>query len=108
MFRRRRAPQPSPSPVAGVAVEAPPAGVFVATAGTDAVAEAEKDERLLRASQRGDLEAFTTLATRHERAVFNVCLRLLRNVPAAEDAAQDAFVRAWQAVGSFRGGLVRP
>lgn len=62
----------------------------------------------MRAAQHGDLAAFNALVTRHERSVFNVCLRLLRDVPLAEDATQDTFIRAWTAVGSFRGGLVRP
>lgn len=70
--------------------------------------EPPDDEALIRAAQEGDLSAFNTLVTRHQRAVFSVCLRLLRDVPLAEDATQDTFVRAWQAIDSFRGGLVRP
>ena len=66
------------------------------------------DERLIEAAQAGDLDAYNLLVTRHERAVFNVCLRLLRDVPAAEDAAQDTFIRAWTGIASFRGGQVRP
>lgn len=66
------------------------------------------DERLIRAAQQGDLDAFNDLVTRHERAVFSVCLRLLRDTAAAEDAAQDTFIRAWGAIDSFRGGLVKP
>lgn len=71
-------------------------------------AEPRDDEHLIGAVQAGDLDAFNLLVLRHEREVFNVCLRLLRDVPAAEDAAQDAFVRAWTNVHSFRGGAVRP
>ena len=65
------------------------------------------DEHLLRAAQEGDLDAFNLLVLRHQGAVFNVCLRLLRDVAAAEDATQDAFVRAWTGAHSFRGGSVR-
>ena len=68
----------------------------------------EADERLIRAAQAGDLDAFNQLVVRHESAVFSVCMRLLRDVAQAEDAAQDTFIRAWGAVSSFRGGLVRP
>lgn len=67
-----------------------------------------EDERLMRAAQAGDLRAFNDLVARHERAVFSVCLRLLRDPGLAEDAGQDTFIRAWNAVDSFRGGLVRP
>jgi RNA polymerase sigma-70 factor (ECF subfamily) len=67
-----------------------------------------EDERLIRAAQTGNLNAFNDLVERHQRAVFNVCLRLLRDPGLAEDAAQDTFIRAWGALESFRGGLVRP
>jgi len=100
MFRRRPLPQSNTAP-ADAAPDAGPDAVPLDPA-------AAEDGRLLRAAQNGDLAAFNVLVARHERAVFNVCLRLLRDVPAAEDAAQDAFVKAWQAVGTFRGGLVRP
>ncbi|HEU0164840.1 MAG TPA: sigma-70 family RNA polymerase sigma factor [Thermomicrobiales bacterium] len=67
-----------------------------------------EDERLMIAAQGGDLASFNLLVQRHERAVFSVCLRLLRDVGLAEDAGQDTFIRAWNAIDSFRGGLVRP
>ncbi len=66
------------------------------------------DEEVIGAAQTGDLDAFNLLVLRHERAIFNVCLRLLRDVPAAEDAAQETVVKAWIGVKSFRGGQVRP
>lgn len=66
------------------------------------------DGRLIEAAQQGDMTAFNELVTRHERAVFGVCLRLLSDASLAEDAAQDTFIRAWGAIDSFRGGVVRP
>lgn len=66
------------------------------------------DERLIGAAQQGDLDAYNQLVTRHERAVFSVCMRLLRDASSAEDATQDTFIRAWSAIDSFRGGMVRP
>ena len=71
-------------------------------------AEARIDERLLQNAQKGDLPSFNTLVTRHERTVFNVCLRMLQDAAQAEDATQDTFIKAWTAIDSFRGGLVRP
>lgn len=65
------------------------------------------DDALIRASQAGDLDAFNLLVQRHERPVFNVALRLLRDVGLAEDATQDTFIRAWQNIGSFQTGSVR-
>lgn len=69
--------------------------------------EARHDERLIRKAQNGDLPSFNALVTRHERAVFGVCLRMLRETSAAEDATQDTFVKAWTSIDTFRGGLVR-
>lgn len=82
---------------------------LVPAGGDDAAIEANReDEQLVLRAQRGDLDAFNQLVTRHERAVYNVCFRLLRDAAQAEDATQDAFIRAWSAIESFRGGLVRP
>lgn len=69
--------------------------------------EARHDERLIRAAQRGDLPSFNALVTRHDRAVYGVCLRMLREASAAEDATQDTFIKAWSSIDSFRGGVVR-
>ena len=59
-------------------------------------------------AQQGDLDAFNAIVERHQRAVYSTCLRMLRDQHLAEDATQDAFVRAWNAIDSFRGGIVRP
>ena len=67
-----------------------------------------QDQRLVEAAQSGDLDAFNQLVARHERAVYSVCLRILRDASLAEDATQDAFIRAWNSIDSFRGGIVRP
>jgi RNA polymerase sigma-70 factor (ECF subfamily) len=109
VFRRRRvapavppAPTPAPDGTSGLAT-------FLDDANGDlpAPAATRDDEALIRASQAGDLEAFNLLVQRHERPVFNVALRLLRDVGLAEDATQDAFIRAWQNIGTFQTGSVR-
>ncbi|MFM9106125.1 MAG: RNA polymerase sigma factor [Chloroflexota bacterium] len=114
MFRRRRLPAGAAAPAAsavadgpetaGAALLEPGDGAFPFPPG-DAVSD---DELLMREAQRGDLEAFNELVRRHERAVFSVCFRLLRDYALAEDAAQDTFIRAWTNAHTFRGGEVRP
>jgi RNA polymerase sigma-70 factor (ECF subfamily) len=55
----------------------------------------------------GNLDAFNGLVDLHERAVFNLCLRMLGSREAAEDAAQDAFLSAYRNVRGFRGASFR-
>jgi RNA polymerase sigma-70 factor (ECF subfamily) len=72
-------------------------------AAPDAGVEAE----LLRRGLAGDLDAFNGLVELHQRLVFNICLRMLGNGMAAEDATQEAFVSAWRNIASFRGQSFR-
>jgi RNA polymerase sigma-70 factor (ECF subfamily) len=55
----------------------------------------------------GDLDAFNQLVDIHQRAVYNLCLRMIGNATAAEDSAQDTFISAWRALGGFKGGSFR-
>ncbi len=66
----------------------------------------EDDPRLQRARD-GDLAAFNELVLEYQSLVFGLCLRMLGSRPAAEDAAQDAFVSAWRSIGGLRGAAFR-
>lgn len=44
----------------------------------------------------GDQDAFTDLVLQHERAVYNLTYRMLGDATEAEDAAQEAFIRAYR------------
>lgn len=65
------------------------------------------DERLVLLAKDGNLDAFNRLVDRHEAAVFSLCLRLLGNREAAEDATQEVFLSAYRALDRFHGGSVR-
>ena len=54
------------------------------------------------AAGSGDPDAFTLLVHAHQEAAFRAAYLLLRDAAAAEDVAQEAFVRAFAALGSFR------
>lgn len=54
-------------------------------------------------ARAGDTRAFGELYAEHGGRVYALCLRLLADPDAAEEATQDAFVRAWQRLGSFEG-----
>ena len=66
------------------------------------------DLELIAAARTGDLDAFNEIVRRYERAVFNVALRIMRDPSAAEDATQDALIKAWTAIGSFNGTVILP
>ncbi len=57
---------------------------------------------LVRRAQAGDTNAFAALVNQHQRFVYNLALRSLGDAREAEDVAQEAFVRAWQALPNFR------
>jgi RNA polymerase sigma-70 factor (ECF subfamily) len=61
------------------------------------------DRLLLRAAQAGDAYAFELLVRRHQAAVYRVAFRMLHSEADAQDATQEAFVRAWRSLGRFRG-----
>lgn len=58
---------------------------------------------IVRCAGMGDRDAFDVLYTRYSGRVFALCLRMSGNHEAAERLTQDAFVRAWQRLRSFRG-----
>lgn len=62
------------------------------------------DQALIAATLVGDGAAFGELVGRYERAVYHLAVRTLRDRGEAEDAAQDAFLRAYRALPSFRPG----
>lgn len=49
----------------------------------------------VRAALKGDQDAFAELVYAHQDAVFNLCYRILNDRGEAEDAAQEAFLRAY-------------
>jgi RNA polymerase sigma-70 factor (ECF subfamily) len=68
----------------------------------DATPDAER--HWLRRAQAGDEQAFALILDRYRRPVFDFCWRLLRDTPAAEDVAQETFVRAYQHLADFTPG----
>ncbi len=61
------------------------------------------DAALVARARDGDLVAFEALYRRHVGHVHAICVRLTARRDDAEDRTQDAFLRAWQRLGSFRG-----
>ena len=62
-----------------------------------------EDSELVSAAAGGSREAFDVLVERHQRTVYQVCYRFVNNHEDASDLAQDAFVRAWRGLKTFKG-----
>ena len=58
---------------------------------------------LIRRAQQGDRTAFEALYRAHAGRVYGLCLRLTADRALAEERTQDAFVRAWERLATFRG-----
>jgi RNA polymerase sigma-70 factor, ECF subfamily len=63
----------------------------------------QSDLELVRRAQRGERGAFDLLVLRYQHKVVKLVARLLRDPTEAEDVAQEAFVKAYRALASFRG-----
>src|SRR5262245_28254358 len=60
------------------------------------------DESLVGAARAGDAQAFSQLVDRYREVAFAYAYARLRDRDEAEDVAQEAFVRAYLALGGFR------
>jgi RNA polymerase sigma-70 factor (ECF subfamily) len=68
----------------------------------------EREAALIERARGGDLDAFNSLVELHQRAAYNLCLRMLGNSSAAEDATQEAFFSAYRGMRGFKGQRFRP
>jgi len=68
---------------------------------------AAREQRLLEAARGGDEDAFRQLVEPHRKELHAHCYRMLGSVHDAEDALQDALLRAWRGLAKFerRGSL---
>lgn len=68
-----------------------------------------EDHALIANAQRGDVGAFEELVRRHQDVAFRTAYLVLRDAAEAEDAAQEAMVKAYRSLGRFReGSAFRP
>ena len=61
------------------------------------------DHELAARAAAGDGAAFTLIMRRHNRLLFRTARSILKSDAEAEDALQDAYLRAWRALHGFRG-----
>lgn len=70
--------------------------------GTARMAE-DSDLALVAQTRAGDIEAFSRLVKRHERVIYNLAFRFMRDNSLAQDMAQEAFLKAFRLLDGFRG-----
>jgi RNA polymerase sigma-70 factor (ECF subfamily) len=67
------------------------------------VSEREIDQQLVERAQRGDKRAFELLVEKYQRKLARLLSRLIRDPGEVEDVTQEAFIKAYRALPSFRG-----
>src|SRR6187551_1589824 len=65
------------------------------------------EEAVIARAANGDRGAFTQLIEHYQSACYGLAWRLLGDPDQAADAAQDAFVHAYDAIAKYRGGVFR-
>ena len=63
----------------------------------------EIDQQLVERAQKGDKRAFDLLVVKYQRKLTRLLSRFIRNASEVDDVAQEAFIKAYRALPSFRG-----
>lgn len=61
------------------------------------------DEELVARVQQGDKKAYDLLVIKYQHKIVQLVNRYLKDPSEAQDVAQEAFIKAYRAIGSFRG-----
>lgn len=62
-----------------------------------------EDTHYIKLTRQGDMQAFGKLVQKHQRMVYTLALRMLKNPEEAQEAAQDTFVKVYQSLSGFEG-----
>jgi RNA polymerase sigma-70 factor (ECF subfamily) len=67
------------------------------------MSEREVDQRLVERAQSGDKQAFGLLVSKYQRKLARLLSRFIRDAAEVEDVTQEAFIKAYRALPTFRG-----
>jgi RNA polymerase sigma-70 factor (ECF subfamily) len=73
------------------------------TAQKESMSDREIDQQLVERVQRGDKQAFGLLVSKYQRKLARLLSRMIRDSAEVEDVTQEAFIKAYRALPSFRG-----
>jgi RNA polymerase sigma-70 factor, ECF subfamily len=71
--------------------------------GKPLMSDREVDQQLVERAQSGDKRAFELLVIKYQRKVERLISRIVRDQAEIEDVTQEAFIKAYRALGNFRG-----
>ncbi len=63
----------------------------------------DQEKLLIEKSQQGDIESFELLIKEHQQIAFNIAYRMLGNIEDAKDISQDAFIKIYKSLNTFKG-----
>ncbi len=63
----------------------------------------QQEAKTIHKAQKGDAAAFESIYRKHSRHVYALCLRMIGNQAEAEDLTQEAFLRVFRKIQTFRG-----
>ncbi len=67
------------------------------------MSDRELDQQLVERAQHGDKHAFELLVSKYQRKLGRLLSRFIRDAAEVEDVTQEAFIKAYRALPSFRG-----
>ena len=67
------------------------------------MSDREIDQQLVERAQRGDKRAFELLVSKYQRKLARLLSRFIRDATEVEDVTQEAFIKAYRALPTFRG-----
>lgn len=63
----------------------------------------QDDQHIIDLIKKGNIQAYAILVDRYKNMIYNLCVKMIRNNEAAEEAAQDSFLKAYKHLDKFKG-----
>ena len=70
------------------------------------MSDREVDQKLVERAQRGDKQAFDLLVSKYQRKLARLLSRFIRDAAEVEDVTQEAFIKAYRALPTFRANYI--